>query len=245
VLPFLRERTGRHVESFTLRTLGLFESQLQERIGALPKGWPGAALAYLPSFFGVDLRVTVAGADGAQVREVAARAHAELVECVRPVIYAEGTTTIERVVGEELLSRGWRIATAESCTGGLLAKRITDVPGASRYFERGFVTYSNRAKVELVGVSAADLEAHGAVSAKVAEALARGAREKAGAELGIGITGIAGPEGGSVEKPIGTVFIGLSSPAGEAVRTYRFLGSRTTIRERSVQTAFDLARRAL
>ena len=245
VIPFLRERTGRHVESFTLRTLGLFESQLQERIGALPKGWPGAALAYLPSFFGVDLRVTVAGADGAQVREVAARAHAELVECVRPVIYAEGTTTIERVVGEELLSRGWRIATAESCTGGLLAKRITDVPGASRYFERGFVTYSNRAKVELVGVSAADLEAHGAVSAKVAEALARGAREKAGAELGIGITGIAGPEGGSVEKPIGTVFIGLSSPAGEAVRTYRFLGSRTTIRERSVQTAFDLARRAL
>jgi len=245
VIPFLRGRTGRHVETFTLRTSGVFESQLQEKIGGLPQGWPGASLAYLPSFFGVDLRVTVSGMDRDQVREVAARAHAELKERARPVIYAEGTISIEQVVGEALLARSFRIATAESCTGGLLAKRLTDVPGSSRYFERGFVTYSNRAKLELVAVAADVLEKHGAVSAPVAEQLARGAREKTGVELGVGITGVAGPEGGSAEKPVGTVFIGLSSAGGDAVRTYRFHGSRSAIRERTVQTALDLTRRHL
>jgi nicotinamide-nucleotide amidase len=245
VVPFLRGRTGRQVESFTLRTIGAFESQLQEKIGKLPQGWPGASLAYLPSFFGVDLRVTVAGMDGDQVREVAARAYAELKGRVRPLIYGEGTTPIEQVVGEALLQRGYRIATAESCTGGLLAKRLTDVPGSSRYFERGFVTYSNQAKVELVGVAPTTLETHGAVSAPVAEQLARGARERTAVEVGVGITGVAGPEGGSAEKPVGTVFVGLSWPTGEAVRTYRFYGSRSTIRERTVQTALDLTRRQL
>src|SRR5207247_6151390 len=107
---------------------------------------------------------------------------------------------------------------AESCTGGLLAKRVTDVPGASRYFERGFVVYSNRAKIEVLGVSAADLEAHGAVSAPVAEQLARGACRVSGADVGVGITGIAGPDGGTTEKPVGTVFIGLASSAGEVAR---------------------------
>lgn len=245
VVPYLRERTGLAVESFTLRTAGVFESQLHEHIGKLPQGWPGATLAYLPSYFGVDLRVTVTGADRPQVREVTARAYETLKQRVAPVIYAEGARTIEEVVGEALIEKGWRIATAESCTGGLLARRLTDVPGASRYFERGFVTYSNESKVQLVGVKAADLEAHGAVSAPVAEQLARGARERAGVEMGAGITGIAGPEGGSEEKPVGTVFIGISSPRRDAVLRYRFMGTRKTIRERASQTALDLLRREL
>jgi nicotinamide-nucleotide amidase len=245
VVPYLRERTGLAVESFTLRTAGVFESQLHERIGTLPQGWPGATLAYLPSYFGVDLRVTVTGADRAQVHEVTARAYEGLKQRVAPVVYAEGTRTIEEVVGEALVGKGWRLATAESCTGGLLARRITDVPGASRYFDRGFVTYSNESKLQLVGVRAADLKAHGAVSAPVAEQLARGARERAKVELGVGITGIAGPDGGSEEKPVGTVFIGISSPRGDAVRRYRFVGTRQTIRERAAQTALDLLRREL
>jgi nicotinamide-nucleotide amidase len=127
----------------------------------------------------------------------------------------------------------------------LFAKRLTDVPGASRYFERGFVTYSNDAKVDLLGVAAADLQAHGAVSAPIAEQLARGARRVAGAEVGVGITGIAGPEGGTPEKPVGTVFIAVSSPRGEAVRRFRFMGNRVAVRERSVQTALDMVRRQL
>ena len=161
------------------------------------------------------------------------------------MVYAEGARAIEDVVGERLVAKGWRVATAESCTGGLLARRITDVPGASRYFERGFVTYSNASKLELVGVDPAAIEAHGAVSAPVAEQLAEGARARAGVELGVGITGVAGPDGGSEEKPVGTVFIGIASPGGHAVRRFRFMGTRKTIRERSAQTALDMIRREL
>ena len=244
-VPWLKARTGRLVEAFTLRTAGVFESMLQERIGKLPAKWTGASLAYLPSYFGVDLRVTVAGQDHDQVREVAGRAYAQLKERVGAVVYAEGTRTIETVVGEELTRLGQRIATAESCTGGLLAKRLTDVPGSSQWFERGFVTYSNAAKLELLGVRKADLEAHGAVSAPVAEQFARGACERARVEVGVGITGIAGPDGGTPEKPVGTVFIGVASPRGDVVRTFRFAGSRATVRERSAQTALDLVRRQL
>ena len=244
-VPWLRDRTGETVASFTLRTFGLFESQLQERIGALPEGWPGATLAYLPSFFGVDLRVTVSGGPAAQVHETAARAHAELSACVQGVIYAEGARPMEDVVGEQLWNREWRIAVAESCTGGLLTKRLTDVPGSSRYVDRAFVTYSNVSKFELLGVSESDLSVHGAVSAPIAEQMARGARERANTQVGVGITGIAGPEGGSEQKPIGTVFIAVSSPLGEAVRVHRFTGTRTTIRERAAQTALDMVRRHL
>jgi nicotinamide-nucleotide amidase len=245
VVPYLQQRSGRSVETFTLRTAGVFETMLHEKIGAVPQGWAGATLAYLPSYFGVDLRVTVAGPDAAQVREVAGRAYEELKALVAPVVYAEGVRTMEEAVGETLLTLGWRLAVAESCTGGLLAKRVTDTPGSSRYFERGFVTYSNAAKLELLGVKAAVLEAHGAVSAPVAEQMAAGARTRAGVDVGVGITGIAGPDGGSDEKPVGTVFIAIASPRGEAVRKYAFAGTRATIRERAAQAALDLIRRQL
>jgi nicotinamide-nucleotide amidase len=245
VVPYLRERTGRHVATFTLRIAGVFESQLHEAIGKLPQGWPGAFLAYLPSFHGVDLRVTVAGGDAEHVRLVAAKAHQQLLDRVKGAVYGEGTRTLEEVVADLLVERGLRIATAESCTGGLVAKRLTDVPGSSRFFERGFVTYSNESKVQQLGVSATDLAAHGAVSAPIAEQMARGAREKAGVEVGVGVTGIAGPDGGSAEKPVGTVFIAVASAAGAATRAYRFMGSRVIVRERSSQTALDLVRRHL
>lgn len=245
VVPYLQKRSGRAVETFTLRTAGVFETLLHEKIGALPQGWPGASLAYLPSYFGVDLRVTVCGADAAGVHAVAERAHGELRALVAPVIYAEGTQSMEEVVGETLLTLGWRVAVAESCTGGLLAKRLTDTPGSSRYFERGFVTYSNTSKLESLGVHAAALETHGAVSAPVAEQMAAGARAKSGVEVGVGITGIAGPDGGSDAKPVGLVFIAVASPRGAALRRYNFVGTRVTIRERAAQAALDLARRHL
>ena len=245
VVPYLRKKSGRHVETFTLRTAGIFETLLHEKIGAAPQAWPGASLAYLPSYFGVDLRVTVSGNDPEQVRAIATRAYEELKGLVGPVIYAEGTKTMEAVVGEALIELGFRLAVAESCTGGLLAKRVTDTPGSSRYFERGYVTYSNPSKVELLGVKPGDLEAHGAVSAAIAEQMAAGARRNAGVEVGLGITGIAGPEGGSDEKPVGTVLIAVSSPRGDAVRKYHFAGTRNTIRERAAQGALDLARRHL
>jgi nicotinamide-nucleotide amidase len=233
------------VETFTLRTAGTFETLLHEAIGNLPHRWPGASLAYLPSWFGVDLRVTVAGDDPAAVEQVIARAYDELKRRVAPVIYAEGSTSMEEAVGETLLEHGYRIATAESCTGGLLAKRLTDAPGASRYFDRGFVTYSNASKVELLGVRGSDIEAHGAVSAPVAEQMAVGAARRAGVEVGVGITGIAGPEGGSEEKPVGTVFIAAAMPRGVVSRSLKLMGTRYAIRERSAQAALDLVRRQI
>jgi nicotinamide-nucleotide amidase len=245
VVPFLRARTGRAVETFTLRTFGVPESLLQERIGALPQDWSGATLAYLPSWFGVDLRVTVAGGDAEQVQSVTAAAYESLKARVAPVQYAEGAASMEKVVGELLVSLGYRIAVGESCTGGLLAKRLTDTPGSSRWFERGIVTYSNTSKLELLAVRAADLEAHGAVSAPVAEQMAEGARKRAGVEVGVGITGVAGPDGGSDEKPVGTVFIAVAAPRGSGVRRFSMLGTRATVRERSAQTALDMVRRAL
>ena len=245
VAPYLRERSGTSIESFTLRTFGLFESQLHERIGPLSDAWSGATLAYLPSFFGVDLRVTVVGPNPTQVRESAQRAYAELGGRVRNVVYAEGTRSMEDVVGEQLYERGWRIAAAESCTGGLLTKRLTDVAGSSRYVDRAFITYSNVAKFELLGVSESDLSVHGAVSAPIAEQMAKGARERANTQVGIALTGIAGPDGGSEQKPVGTVFIAVSSPLGDAVRVHRFMGTRGTVRERAAQTALDMLRRNL
>jgi nicotinamide-nucleotide amidase len=223
----------------------VFESALHQKIGDRPDAWTGATLAYLPSFFGVDLRVTTAGDDARSVEAVSRRAYDELRAIVAPVLYAEGARQLEEVVSEILLERKLKIAVAESCTGGLLAKRLTDTPGSSRYFERGFVTYSNASKVELLGVSQAALDQHGAVSEPVAEQMARGAARAAGVEVAISITGIAGPDGGSEEKPVGTVFIGVATPQGDAVRRYRFTGTRAGIRARSAQTALDLLRRRL
>jgi nicotinamide-nucleotide amidase len=185
----------------------------------------------------------VAGEDRAAVRATAARAREELLAAVGSVVYAEGARGLEEVVGDLLLERGWRIAVAESCTGGLLAKRLTDTPGSSRYVERGFVVYSNQSKLDLLGVDPETLRAHGAVSAPVAEQMAIGAARRAGVEVGAGITGIAGPEGGTAEKPVGLVFLAVAGPAGHAVRKLRFTGSRAAIRERSAQSALDLVRR--
>lgn len=243
VAPYLQSRSGKAILSFTLRTYGAFESQIHERLGTLPDTWPGASFAYLPSYFGVDLRVTIVAPNETVAQEVAERSYRELHEKVRGVVYAEGTKSMEEVVADALLQAAWRIAPAESCTGGLLCKRLTDVAGSSRYVDRGFVTYSNESKTQQLGVEPELIAAHGAVSAPVAEAMAQGARARAGVEVGVGITGIAGPEGGSDAKPVGTVFVAVSSPNGEAVRLLQLRGSRATIRERAVQTALDMIRR--
>src|SRR5689334_6691727 len=245
VIPYLRAKSGLAVETFTLRATGVYETQLHERIDTLPDGWPGASLAYLPSWFGVDLRVTISGADAAAVRATAERAREELMGRVGAAVYAEGDTRMEELVGGLLRERHWRIALGESCTGGLVAKRLTDVPGSSEWVERGFVTYSDASKQALLGVEASALAEHGAVSAPVATQMAAGARRAASVEVGIGITGIAGPGGGSEAKPVGTVFMASATPDTEAVRKYRFMGPRAMVRERSAQTALDMVRRAM
>jgi PncC family amidohydrolase len=141
-------------------------------------------------------------------------------------------------------SHGLSITTAESCTGGLVAALLTEIPGASALFNQGYITYANSAKTQLLGVPEATLEAHGAVSETVAAAMAEGARQKAAADIAIAITGIAGPGGGSTEKPVGTVFIALACAAHREVRRHHFHGDRQAIRLQSVEAALDMAQQA-
>jgi nicotinamide-nucleotide amidase len=152
---------------------------------------------------------------------------------------------MEEVVGLRLAVGGFTLATAESCTGGLIAERLTEVPGSSSYFMEGVVTYSNEAKTRLLGVPAELIEAHGAVSAEVAEAMARGVKERAGVDFGLAITGIAGPGGGTAEKPVGLVYIALADDAHTEHRRIMLPGDRHLIRWRSSQAALDLLRRRL
>ncbi len=147
---------------------------------------------------------------------------------------------IEEEIGLVLAERGLSIAVAESCTGGLVANRITDVAGASVYFEAGLVTYSNRAKERFLSIPHSLIEKHGAVSAEVAEKMAEGARQKNGVDIGLGITGIAGPGGATAAKPVGTVFIGLASPTHTMVRAFRFSGDRGEVKMQTSEEALKL-----
>jgi nicotinamide-nucleotide amidase len=160
-----------------------------------------------------------------------------------PVWYGTDDERLEAVVGDLLRARGWTLALAESCTGGLVGHRLTDVPGSSAYVDRGFVVYSNAAKQALLGVPEALLARHGAVSAACAEAMARGARERAGTDLGLSVTGIAGPDGGTPSKPVGTVFVGLADARGAVVEPHRFARDRAGNKALAATHALDLVRR--
>jgi len=147
---------------------------------------------------------------------------------------------IEKQIGKALLRKGWMLATAESCTGGLLSHRITDIPGSSRYFAGGVTVYSNRAKTGLLEVKASLLKSRGAVSPEAALALARGVRRKFRAGAGIGITGIAGPGGGTPQKPVGLVFEAVVTPEEERVETFHFSGTRLQVKKQAVRAALRL-----
>jgi len=155
------------------------------------------------------------------------------------------TGDIEERLGKALRQARVRIATAESCTGGLIANRITNVAGSSAYFQGGAVAYSNEAKASLLGVNDSSLEWHGAVSEVVAREMAQGAKERLNAEYAIACTGIAGPGGGTLDKPVGLVFIGIAAPYGVRVHRYRFAGDRMEIKRQTAETAMQLALEAI
>ncbi|MEE9257018.1 MAG: CinA family protein [bacterium] len=153
--------------------------------------------------------------------------------------------SLEKWVGGFLTKKKWRLTTAESCTGGLIGHRITNVAGSSNYYERGFITYSNEAKREILGVPEKVLIDHGAVSDPCARAMAEGARRAAGAEAGLAVTGIAGPGGGTPEKPVGTVFMAVSLPSGTRSGRFLFEGGRIEVKERTSEAALEMLRDAL
>lgn len=221
-----------------LRTTGVSESGLADRLEAAA-GLRDVAIAFLPGTSGVDLRVQAADAAALE------RAEAAIAAEVGVALYARADVDLVEVVAAALRARGWRLAAAESCTGGLLAQRVTSFAGASDYFLGGVVAYADRAKDVLAGVPGPLIAAHGAVSAEVARALADGVRRRLGAEAGVAITGVAGPGGGTPAKPVGTVFVAARTPAADEVRELALPGDRAAIRERSAQAALDLLRRSL
>jgi nicotinamide-nucleotide amidase len=229
---------------------GLTESHVEERVQPLYARWAtgrvpiAATILAAPGQIELHLTATSAGVP---------EGHAALDEAVTAArallgsaLFSSDGRSLEAVVGELLRERGLRIAVAESCTGGLISSRLTDVPGSSDYMERGVVAYSNRAKVELLGVPESLIVAHGAVSEKVAQAMAAGIVRAAGVDLGVGITGIAGPSGGTAEKPVGTVAASVvrSSRAGPEARTttWQFPGEREQIKFQASQAALNLVR---
>ena len=245
--PAARERAGAGGVTLVrvLRTTGLAPAEAEERLA----GWLGKEGAVGVTCLVVEgdvwVRLLARAPSHALADAALAAAEAPLRAALGADYYGSDAQSLEEAVGTLLRERGLAVSTAESCTGGLVAHRLTNVPGSSRYVERGVVVYSNEAKEDLLGVPRDLLQAHGAVSAPVAEAMARGICRVGGTACGIAITGIAGPDGGSPEKPVGTVFVAVASPAGVLVRRFRFLGGRAAVKWQSAQAALDMLRRAL
>jgi nicotinamide-nucleotide amidase len=234
---------GKVIRSRTLHTFGLGESTIGERLGELMNRSRNPSVGTTVSGGGVSLRITSRGSNRPETEEKLAATIAECSRVLGDLIYGSDEQTLSLVIAE-LLTQGTvrRVSTAESCTGGLLAKMLTDVPGSSRYFQRGWITYSNEAKSEMLGVPAEAISSHGAVSEEVVRAMADGARSKSGADFSLSISGIAGPDGGTPAKPVGTVCIGLAHPAGVIAHTFKFPGDREMIRDRSAKMALTLLR---
>jgi nicotinamide-nucleotide amidase len=225
------------------RCFGMTESGVDRALSDFGSLFPAVKLGFRAHFPEIQIKLTGKGGDGAAVREGLDEAGAEVKKRIGANVFSDGRP-LEEVVGSLLSAAKATLSVAESCTGGLLGKMITDVAGSSAYFERGFITYANEAKRELLGVDDAILREHGAVSEACARAMAEGARLRARTTYALAITGIAGPSGGSAEKPVGTVFVAL---AGEStvVRSFLWPGGREQVRVIAAMIALDMLRRSL
>jgi len=249
VLPRLAQRDGgdrpRVVLSRTLRTTGVAESSLAERIGRLDEEVAPLTLAYLPSPDGVDLRLTAWGLEQGEAEARLAAALRRLRPIVGEDCYGEDATDLAAVVLEALRRGRHRLGVAESCTGGLVAQRVTAVPGASDTFVGGVVAYADVMKTAALKVPLETLQAHGAVSEETVRAMAVGAQRLFSADCTVAVTGIAGPTGGTPDKPVGTVWLAVAVDTKLRALKRLFPGDRDEVRRRSAQAALDLLRRAL
>lgn len=246
VAPVLKQRVGNVlIMRRKLSIFGLGESAVDELAAPVYTKYQNPSTTILFKDGQIELHLTAQSKSEAEANRLLDELAGQLDEVLGDYIYSRRDETLEEVVGELLRWRGYNLATAESCTGGLLAGRITEVAGSSEYFLEGVVTYSNEAKMRMLGVPAEMLEEHGAVSEPVARAMAAGVRKLAGSTFGIGITGIAGPGGGSEEKPVGLVYIALADEDNITARKFIFPGDRQFIRTLSVNAALDLLRRRI
>jgi nicotinamide-nucleotide amidase len=240
--PYLLKRQEMNLVSRFYRVFGVGESNVETILIDLFHS-ENPTLALYCGAGEVTARLTASGAPGEDLSKLLDPVEAEIKARLGDAVYAEGRDeTMERAVAKMLLSRGETLALAESCTGGKLAAMITDIPGASKTFVEGFVTYSNEAKKRALGVTEDVLSAHGAVSEACAVQMAEGAKKASGATWALSVTGIAGPDGGSDDKPVGTVFIGLSGPGGAFAKRFQFVGDRSWNRTLSCQSALNMLR---
>ena len=249
VSDFLKASAGLPAEESVvqrvLRTTGLSAADAEARVGSWLGKESDVTISCTPVEGDVHVRLLARGATRALAEAALAPVEVEVRAALGADCYGQDDDLLEAVVGRLLLERGWTVSLAESCTGGLLGHRLTNIAGSSRYVERGVIVYSNRAKEELLGVPEPLLRAHGAVSAPVALAMAAGVCRLSGSPCGLSVTGIAGPDGGSAEKPVGTVYIGCATPAGVETRRCLFAGDRVAIKWQSSQMALDMLRRRL
>jgi nicotinamide-nucleotide amidase len=245
VLPELARRfPGAPRSRRILKIAAMGESVVEERVAPVYAKWPDHAFTILASVGEVQLHLSAAGSEE-EARAVLDAQTADFEAALPGRIYGRDAETLEGVVGGLLRERGATIATAESCTGGLIAARLTETPGSSDYFRGGLVAYANDVKSDDLGVSAATLAEHGAVSEETALEMAAGARQRFAVDHAISATGIAGPGGGTPEKPVGTVWIAVAGPGGARARLLRPPGDRALIRGWTVASALDLARETL
>lgn len=246
----LRQRAhGRVLVRRVLKIAGRIESDVDQALQPLYRAWersdPPIAATILAALGQIELHLSARAATSEAGDVAVARAVDEACAVVGDDVYSTDGRNLDAVVGQLLLDRGMHVAVAESCTGGLLASRLTDVAGSSAYLDMSVVAYANAAKTSLLGVPPPLLAEHGAVSEPVARAMAEGIRARAAADIGVGVTGIAGPSGGTPEKPVGLVFIAVSDDGGTTVRPFRFFGERDRIKFQATQGALDLVRRRL
>ena len=246
LIDFARARVdARGVVTRTLRTVGVSLGDVEDRLA----DWLGregeVAVSTVPADGEVWVRLRARAASVEAATAALAAIESRVAGALGDDCYGRDGETLEQVVGRGLRARGLTVATAESCTGGLVGHRLTNVAGSSAWFERGVVVYSNLAKQELLGVSEDLLKVHGAVSAPCAEAMVRGICAAAHTPCGLAITGIAGPDGGTPQKPVGTVFIGVAVAGKVTARRFRFSGDRAAVKWQSAQMALDMLRRQL
>jgi competence/damage-inducible protein CinA-like protein len=247
VIPFILERVPRKrvIRTISLNLFGPCEAEVDELLSGIARPEQGLTLGICVTF--PWMKVTVrAEADNAEAAtSLLMPAVRTVQERLKEYCFSSGDSGMDDAVAELFRDRCLTLSLAESCSGGLIAKRITDIPGSSRYFCEGVVTYSNDAKMRLLGVPSELLESCGAVSSECASAMAKGVRLASGSDLGLAVTGIAGPDGGSEDKPVGTVFISLAAPDGCWTKRFQFGGNRDEIRTLTAWTALDWLRRYL
>lgn len=248
VIPFLvdyLQLERQTIKSKLLRLYGIGESAIEEEIKDILDEQTNPTIALLAKQSEINIRITAKSKDEETAKALIEQREKLILNRIGKYVFGIDNQDMEDRVAEELMNKSLTIALAESCTGGLISHRLTNVPGSSAYLERSIVCYSNRSKIELLNVDEELISKYGSVSSQVAIAMAEGIRAISGVDLGVGVTGIAGPDGGTTEKPVGLVYFALATREGIRCEKHLYSGGRKGIKQRASQTALDLIRRYL